>query len=544
VSLDASAPQLTKKWRPSLALVIFVVLGAVLALPLISLFFFRLYETQIIRQTEGELIGQAKVIAEVFRREVMLAQMIVGQASPSPPSLKEAALSERLSEPNTPIMPMLDLTGSSLLPRRPDAMPALVPASPAMRAIGVKLEPMLFDVQRVTLAGFRLLDANGVVIAGSERSDRDDIGRSLAHVSEVGEAMQGRFSSVLRQRVSTSESPPLYSISRGTMIRVFLAMPVMVDGKVGGVVYAVRTPSNIVKHLYEERQKVASALAMVLLLAFAIGLVFFRTVSNPMRQLIKRTELIAKGDRSAIAPLDHHGTREFAQLSQSFLDMASALNNRSDYIANFANHVSHELKSPLTSIQGSAELLRDDLDGGAGQMSEESRRRFLDNILGDASRLTALLSRLRDLARADSSPTLGETTMAAVLPELRSAFPQLDIAAEGSLEGSIALSSENLQIILSHLADNAARHGASKLSISALAGEGKMTIAVGDNGSGVSPGNREKIFDAFFTTRREQGGTGMGLGIVRSLLATHQGTIALGESEGGAHFIIEVPLAS
>ena len=65
----------------------------------------------------------------------------------------------------------------------------------------------------------------------------------------------------------------------------------------------------------------------------------------------------------AFRPLAHYGTREFAQLSHSFLDMAEQLARRSDYIATFSAHLTHELKSPLTSIKGAAELL---LDCGSG----------------------------------------------------------------------------------------------------------------------------------------------------------------------------------
>ena len=71
--------------------------------------------------------------------------------------------------------------------------------------------PDLVATQNVTLAGFRLLDPNGIVIAG-----REEIGLSLAHLQEVAEALQGRFSGVLRVRISKHDQPSLYSISRGT----------------------------------------------------------------------------------------------------------------------------------------------------------------------------------------------------------------------------------------------------------------------------------------------------------------------------------------
>ncbi|OWK18681.1 hypothetical protein AJ88_00650 [Mesorhizobium amorphae CCBAU 01583] len=173
-------------------------------------------------------------------------------------------------------------------------------------------------------------------------------------------------------------------------MRVFVAMPVAVDDKVAGVVYLSRTPNNIVKHLYGERGKVTLAAIAILGGTLLIGLVFLRTVSRPIYGLIERTKRIAAGDRAAMRPLDHHGTREMAALSSAFLDMAEKLQARSDSIQTFATHVSHELKSPLTAIQGAAELLRD--SGSA--MDEAERRRFSNNIVTDAGRLNLLVRRL------------------------------------------------------------------------------------------------------------------------------------------------------
>ena len=240
--------------------------------------------------------------------------------------------------------------------------------------------PDLVATQHVTLAGFRLLDPNGVVIAG-----REEVGLSLAHLEEVREALQGRFKGVLRVRISKHDQPSLYSMSRGTGMRVFIAMPVIVRDQVAGVVYASRTPSNVFKYLYEQRGRVILAMLSMIVPTLLIGFLFHRTITGPMRELVERTNLVGKGDRDALRPLRHHGTSEFALLSQSFLDMARRLNTRSSFISTFATHVSHELKSPLTSIKGAAELLREDVD--APDMDDADRRKFLDNIIADADRL-------------------------------------------------------------------------------------------------------------------------------------------------------------
>ena len=104
------------------------------------------------------------------------------------------------------------------------------------------------------------------------------------------------------------------------------------------------------------------------------------------------------------------------------------------------------------------------------------------------------------------------------------------------------MSAENLGIVLGHLADNALRHGAGRIEISAQVAPGQVRLNVADDGGGISANNRARIFDNFFTTRREQGGTGMGLAIVRAMLGAHGGTIELAGSTKGACFKVTVPL--
>jgi signal transduction histidine kinase len=224
-------------------------------------------------------------------------------------------------------------------------------------------------------------------------------------------------------------------------------------------------------------------------------------------------------------------------LSQGFLDMADRLYDRTDYIVTLAAHVSHELKSPLSSVQGAAELLRDsDMSGG-------ERRKFLDNIIADAQRLTALLDRLRELARADNPQAGGSTALAPVVAALRTAFPGLSIEAEGCLDQAVGVSADNAAIIFSHLADNAARHQANTLCIRAYRSAETISVTVMNDGEPIAANNRDKIFMPFFTTRRETGGTGMGLEIVRSMLRAHRGSIRLVDADHGVTFLLTLPVA-
>ena len=280
------------------------------------------------------------------------------------------------------------------------------------------------------------------------------------------------------------------------------------------------------------------ALGVALVLTLLIGLVFSRTLTGPINALVARTEAIGKGGREAILAPDSQGTREIALLSQSFLDLAGRLVDRTEYVRSFAVHVSHELKSPLTSIRGAAELVRD------GGMSETERKRFLDHIVADSDRLAKLLDRLRELAVAEGSFGAGATTVLQLAGELRQRFPRLTIATSGDVEVAMVISIETATIICGHLADNALQHGATELSFAARSAEADLRVVVADNGSGISEGNRALVFQPFFTTRRETGGTGMGLQIAKAMLHSHGGTIALLESTAGASFAVTVPLAN
>jgi two-component system, OmpR family, sensor histidine kinase CreC len=528
-NLGVNKLRVKQKWRPSLAMIVFAALTTVLALPLVGLFFFRLYENELIRQTEAELVAQCAVLSALFEREVAAAAGGQPAAGPSAPA---DAFPD--ADRYAPVEPSLDLAGSDILGPRPDGQVPERQPDAAVLEIGRRLAPILADTQRITLAGLRVLDPNGVVIAGGRET-----GLSLAHVEEVAQALRGQYRSVLRTRIPNQPPPPLYSTSRGTSVRVFAAMPVLIGGKVAGVIYASRTPSNIFRNLDAERRRVASALAAIVGATLVIGFLLWRTITRPMHELIRHTRAIGLANRAAIRAPDHHGTRELAMLSQGFLDMAERLYDRTDYIATFAAHVSHELKSPLSSIQGAAELLRD----AADEMSERERQKFLDNVIADAQRLTALVERLRELARADNPQTAGRTPLAPVVAATRGAFSTLSIVAAGCLDQPVRMSADNAMIVLSHLADNAARHNARTLRIRAERKADVIAVTVTNDGDAIADNNRDKIFQPFFTTRREAGGTGMGLEIVRSTLRAHGGAIILLPAEEGAAFLITFPAA-
>lgn len=525
-----ATPSVKQKYRPSVALILIAVNLTILALPLGSVLFFRIYEGRLVHETEAELISQAAVIAAAYKQAL---QRRLESAETHGLALGSEATKEA-GKRYEPVVPQVDLATDYLLPPRPDPEATSASASLASLEAGLDVSQLFFDARRTTLAGMVLLDHQGIVIGGNQ-----SIGLSFAHVTEVRRAMQGFYASVIRERISDEPPPPYASISRGTGIRLFAAFPVKFEKRLWGVVYMSRTPNNILKHLYAFRHRALLVALFVLAITLLIAWVTTRTLRGPIRALSQQAQGLAATKGGNLEPLAHYGTSELAALGQSFIDMADALEKRSTYIRDFATHVSHEFKTPLTSIRGSAELLSEHLD----DMKPEERARFLGNIQKDAARLKALVDRLLELAKSDNMVPLFDDTvdLGPALETIASGYAEVRL--EGAREGRAQISQESLGIIAGNLIENALGAEATEVILTIVEMPNRCEITFKDNGLGISPGNRDKIYDAFFTTKRESGGTGLGLGIVRSLVEAHGGEITLLETAEGAAFQVRLPSA-
>jgi signal transduction histidine kinase len=181
-------------------------------------------------------------------------------------------------------------------------------------------------------------------------------------------------------------------------------------------------------------------------------------------------------------------------------------------------------------------------------MSAEDRRRFLANATKDADRLSLLLERLLHLARADMAvATEGASTpinapIRAIADAMRG--PNLAITLDVPAALPPAGAAPTLvEAVLQILVENSAQAGATAIEIAAEAHGDRISIRVSDNGGGVPGADSDRIFEPFHTGRREQGGSGLGLSIARSLLASCAGTIANLPAENGACFEVELPVA-
>lgn len=248
--------------------------------------------------------------------------------------------------------------------------------------------------------------------------------------------------------------------------------------------------------------------------AIVVGWVLWRILWRPISALAARADDIRTGQTEALAPLDHYGTSEMEALGRSMRQMGQVLQDREAVLRSYADHVTHELKSPLTVVQGATELLSDP------NLPNKDRKRMLANVVDATNRMRRLLDAQRALARASDPVATGSCILSEV------AEPANDIIVLN--DGQIPLAGASFEPVLTHLIGNARAHGATEISLD-LKGDGLWVI---DNGPGISDGNKDRIFDPFFTTRRDDGGTGMGLSIVRRMLEAQGAKITLEEGPG------------
>ena len=523
--------------RIRLRTILLIVNLMVFLLPLAGIMFFRVYENALVQQTENELISQAAVISAMYKAQI-LERTQPSQAYGIPADRQSMVSVDTYY---TPIIPKLDLSTAAILPPRGDGKESNIDETLA-NDVGELLTPVIIDAQKITLSGIKILDYNGVVIAG-----RNEVGIDFSDLFEVRKALSGYYTSVIRRRISDSPPPALASISRGTGIRVFIAMPILHNGNVWGVVYLSRTPQNILKHMYAEKGKFIFVAVALVCITMIIALFTSFMISRPIKRLIERTERFSRGDKDALRSPSGADVEEIALLSESFERMALSLNNRSEYIRDFAMHVSHEFKTPITAIQGSAELLLDHLN----EMEESKKRKFLNNIINDSNRLKRLVRRLLELARADniiiSDECCNPVKVFKSIQRRYRDYEGFDVVLNKYEKTKINMSEENLETILINLCDNAYQHNAKVVEINALVKDNVLKVLLKDNGKGISKANESKIFNPFFTTRKQEGGTGIGLGVISSILEAHDGKIKLlknEEGERGACFKISLPIIS
>ena len=498
------------RWpRLHLRAILFGTLLFVAALPGVAALSLRVYENTIVQQTESELIAQSAVLAAAYK-----ATWRGGGSDPAP-------------RRPAPEVPTIDLRTMRVLPQPPPGLPSGPPEAHAAQ-VARTLLPVVSDAVAVTLTATRLLDARGVTVLG-----RDDAGLSHAGLAEVHAALAGHAATVLRERSPGELAGWRAALSRAYAIRVHHARPVLDGGRVIGVVMVTRSPRGLFIGIWQARVAILFGTAVIFATLLVLAGLLSRGIARPIAELARASQGVARGP-VVVPQTPVTAAIEIAQLYDHFRAMAERIERRSRYLRDFAAAVSHEFKTPIAGISGAIELL----DEHGAEMSADERRRFLGNAAADADRLTRLVQRLLDLARADMATIEADARADVVAAARRVAdsfrSPAFAVTVEAGDVPAARVTAEAIETILETVVENSRQAGAGVVTIRVAVERGDMCVSVDDDGPGIPTADLERIFEPFFTGRREAGGAGLGLAIARSLLAASGGTIVAERVERGA----------
>lgn len=283
------------------------------------------------------------------------------------------------------------------------------------------------------------------------------------------------------------------------------------------------------------------ALAAGSLLAWMLG----RRLAAPMRAASSAAHRIASGDLSVRLPVAEGKSDEITELSRAINGMALSLDRSRGLERHFLLSVSHDLRTPLTSIRGYAEAIADGTATDSGRAAEV--------IQSEASRLERLVTDLLDLARLDArqfSFDLRTTDLAEVVPDLVAGFEHqaheagLEVVVAGGPDSTlVSADPDRLAQAVANLLENALKFASSSITVTYGAGATGPEIVVADDGPGIASDELDRVFERLYVTeqrpQRREVGSGLGLAIVKELVEAMGGSVrALPRPSGGTQFLV------
>jgi two-component system OmpR family sensor kinase len=323
-----------------------------------------------------------------------------------------------------------------------------------------------------------------------------------------------------------------------------VAQPLTFEGEPSRVALYSRPLEDVSDTVAFVRSRMLIGGAIALLLALIGGAVVAQTLARRVGRLEVAAENVAAGHY--VDPLHDDSEDELGQLTRAFNAMQEQLRRVDVARREFVATASHELRTPIFSLGGFVELLRDE------DVSEEERRDFLDEIAQQVERLQKLAVDLLDLSRLDSGSLaldIDTVDLVEVAEMVAKEFAPATIGHETDLQLELPATGVNARCdrervvqIVRILLDNALRHTPSGTTVRLSAGSDSAgaAITVADEGPGLPAG--KPVFDRFVTGGESQG-AGLGLAIARELAGRMGGSLRASDNGGGAAFTLELPEA-
>lgn len=375
-------------------------------------------------------------------------------------------------------------------------------------------------------------DAAGKVVFDSERKS---VGEDYSQWRDVARTLRGEYGARASREVQSDDTS-------GVM---YVAAPVMVDGRIAGVLTVAKPTRTVQRFIDRAEHKVLRGGLLLLALSALVGVaVTVWTVWHVRRLRDYALSVQGPGDTAA-APLPvPQVPGELGDLARAMDRMRERLQGR-DYIEGYVRALTHELKSPVAAIRGAGELLQDDLPAA-------DRTQFATQVVEQSERLQRLIDRLLELSKleqrqhAESSAapvSLAACAQHAVRQcEARAQQRRVALRLSGH-GGSGAWEAELVTLAIGNLIDNAIDFSPQGSTVHVDLDGAAVTVR--DEGPGVPDFALPRLGERFFTTARPDGarsGSGLGLAIVRRIMALHEGSMHARNAPSGAGLQVTLQL--
>jgi len=407
-----------------------------------------------------------------------------------------------------------------------------------------KIRDQIYNISKKLDSRITVIDKNGTVYGDSEydpkqmenHSDRPEVIRAL----ENGRGESIRLSDTLKFNMK------------------YVAVPYLINNEIAGVIRLAIPLNDLESQIRVIYRAVLIGGICAAIMVFIVGFFISKSITNPIREMEKIAQSISRGDFSKKINLKTKD--ELGSLAKSFNRMADNLQAQIDNLkkmdkvrTDFVANVSHELKTPLTSIKGYIETLQD------GALDDkENAERFLTIIKKHADSLTNIVNDLLILSEAEAgNETLNKTTfdIKSFIDEIILGFGhdlnEKNINAEfESRNDTIEIYADKGKIeqVIVNVIDNAIKYteNGRKIKINLSKERDIIFISIQDNGIGISEKHLSRVFERFYRVdkarSRKVGGTGLGLAIVKHIVFLHEGEIEVESSVGqGTKINIKLP---
>lgn len=344
------------------------------------------------------------------------------------------------------------------------------------------------------------------------------------------------------ERVRKNNAPESKTI-KGIDSFIFAAMPIK-DNK-GNVkaVLVLYTPINGLRVIsFSIFRILAISILISVIIVLIVAYMFAIRISKPINMLKKKTEKISRRDFN-ITKAVYTGD-EIEELDDSFNKMAAEINEYDKSQRNFLQNISHELKTPLTSIQGYAEGIKD------GVIEDMDVEKSLNIIIDESQRLKKLVDEIIMLTKLENMEEMysfSNTSVNRVVKESVDKVKSLiikkdiDIIVDESEDITCCLDRDRLSQVIINIVGNGVRYARSRIRIEILKYGKEIRIGIENDGKELTDEEKSNIFKRFY--KGSNGGqTGLGMAIVHAIIEKHEGRIEIEDSSlGGPKFIIILP---